>query len=68
MLKGVFLWAIKGPSAQPAKRHIFISDVISNRFGFDTAHCKTNRMLGVDFQDRVTAAGIGISHSAGDLW
>ena len=35
-----------------------------NRYGFNKVERTTNRTLGVDFQDRVTAEIIGISHSA----
>ena len=62
MLKGAFFMG-KNKTVSPTGGAVRLYSR-GHRFGSDTAHCKTNRMLGVDFHDRVTAVVIGISHSA----
>ena len=64
MLKGAFLWA-NSKTAGPTGKAV---SLYSGGHRFSPADCKTNRMLGVDCLDRVTAAVIGISHSAEYLW
>ena len=66
MLTGAFLWA-NNKTASPTGETVSLYSE-AYRFGSYTADCKTNRMLGVDFHDRVTAVVIGISHSAEYLW
>ncbi len=63
MLKGAFLWA-NNKTSDPTDKAVSLYSG-GRRFSSGAADCQTNRMLGVDCHDRVTAVVIGISHSAG---